>query len=77
MAHLNGTGAKPTLYRARLFLRQTWGLGGDTEKVESDANQLAGLVDKHRVVLTAGNMSVSDIFDGNIYNHDPRTQFMN
>lgn len=71
------SGAKPTLYRARLFLRQTWGLGGDTEKVESDANQLAGLVDKHRVVLTAGNMSVSDIFDGNIYNHDPRTQFMN
>ena len=71
------SGANPTLYRARLFLRQTWGLGGDTEEVESDANQLAGLVDKHRFVLTAGNMSVSDIFDGNSYNHDPRTQFMN
>ncbi len=71
------SGANPTFYRARLFLRQTWGLGGDTEEVVSDANQLAELVDKHRFVLTAGNMSVSDIFDGNSYNHDPRTQFMN
>lgn len=71
------SGAEPTLYRARLFLRQTWGLGGDSEEIQSDANQLAGLVDKHRVVLTAGNMSVSDIFDSNVYNHDPRTQFMN
>ena len=71
------SGAKPTLYRARLLLRQTWGLGGDTEAVESDANHLAGLVDQHRVVLTAGNLSVTDIFDDNIYSHDPRTQFMN
>ena len=71
------SGAEPTLYRARLFLRQTWGLGDDNEEVQSGANQLAGLVDKHRVVLTAGNMSVSDIFDSNVYNHDPRTRFMN
>lgn len=71
------SGAELTLYRARLFLRQTWGLGGDSEEVQSGANQLAGLVDKHRVVLTAGNISVSDIFDSNVYNHDPRTQFMN
>ena len=34
-------------------------------------------MDKHRIVLTAGNMAVSDIFDSNVYNHDPRTQFMN
>jgi high affinity Mn2+ porin len=71
------SGSDPTLYRARLFLRQTWGLGGGTEEIESDANQLAGIIDKHRVVLTAGNMSILDIFDDNTYNHDPRTQFMN
>lgn len=71
------SGANPTFYRARLFLRQTWGLGGGREEVESDANQLAGTVDKHRVVFKAGNMAVSDIFDDNLYNHDPRTQFMN
>lgn len=71
------SGSDPTLYRARLFLRQTWGLGGGTEEIESAANQLAGIIDKHRVVLTAGNMSILDIFDDNTYNHDPRTQFMN
>jgi hypothetical protein len=71
------SGPDPTLYRARLFLRQTWGFGGGTEKVESDANQLAGIVDKHRLVLTAGNVSITDLFDDNAYSHDPRTQFLN
>ena len=71
------SGAKPVLYHARLFLRQTWGLGGGTEEVESGANQLAGHVDKNRVVMTLGNVSVLDIFDNNIYSHDPRTQFLN
>lgn len=69
----------PTMkyYRARLFLRQTWGMGGGQEAVESGQNQLAGMVDKRRLVLTAGNLSVTDIFDTNTYNHDPRTQFLN
>lgn len=69
----------PTLkfYRARLFLRQTWGLGGEQEAVESGPNQLAGMQDKRRWVLTAGNLSVTDLFDGNAYSHDPRTQFLN
>ena len=71
--------AGPTLklYRARLFLRQTWGMGGGQQIVESDANQLAGAVDQRRWVLTAGNLSVIDIFDDNAYSHDPRTQFLN
>lgn len=69
----------PTLkvYRARLFLRQTWGLGGGQEAVESGPNQLAGSVDQRRFVLTAGNLSVLDLFDNNAYSHDPRTQFLN
>ena len=71
------SGAKPILYRARFFLRQTWGLGGGSEEVESRANQLAGHVDKNRVVMTLGNVSALDIFDNNIYSHDPRTQFLN
>ena len=70
-------GSKPVLYRARLFVRQSWGLGGERETVASDVNQLAGSRDKDRVVLTAGNLAVSDIFDANVYAHDPRTQFMN
>ena len=71
------SGAKPILYRARFFLRQTWGLGGGSEEVESGANQLAGNIDKNRVVMTLGNVSVLDVFDNNIYSHDPRTQFLN
>lgn len=71
------SGPSLTFYRARLFLRQTWGMGGDQEAVESDANQLAGSVDKRRWVLTAGNLSVTDLFDDNAYSHNPRTQFLN
>ncbi len=71
------TGTDPTLYRARAFLRQTWGLGGDTEKIDADFNQFADVVDKRRVVLTVGNMPVLDVFDGVEYSHDPRTQFLN
>ena len=67
----------PTFYRARLFARQTWNLGGEKIKLESAANQLAGTVDHDRVVLTVGNFSTPDIFDNNMYAHDARTQFLN
>lgn len=70
-------GSSPTVYRARLFVRQTWGVGGEREAVASDQNQLAGTRDKNRVVMSVGNLAVSDIFDANAYAHDPRTQFMN
>ena len=71
------SGPNLTVYRARLFLRQTWGLGGGRETVEPEANQMAGAVDRRRWVLTAGNLSVTDVFDDNSYSHDPRTQFLN
>ncbi|MDF6931765.1 carbohydrate porin, partial [Escherichia coli] len=71
------SGANPTLYRARAFVRQTWGLGGDTEKIDADFNQFADIIDKRRVVLTAGNLPVLDVFDAVEYAHDPRTQFLN
>ena len=70
-------GPTPTFYAARLFVRQTWGLGGERETVESDANQLAGSVERRRLVLTAGKLSVQDLFDDNPYSHDARTQFLN
>jgi high affinity Mn2+ porin len=70
-------GQTPVFYRARLFLRQTFGLGGGREQLESKANQLAGVVDRRRVVVTAGNVSVLDVFDDNAFSHDPRTQFLN
>ncbi|MDX3906639.1 MAG: carbohydrate porin [Pigmentiphaga sp.] len=70
-------GSDMRFYRARLFLRQTWGLGRGSEAVPADMNQLAGVVDKRRIVLTAGNLSALDIFDAVSVSHDPRTQFMN
>ncbi len=71
------SGAKPIGYIVRLFARRTWGLGGGQESVESGMNQLAGTVDRERVVLTAGFLPPLDIFDDNRYAHDPRTQFLN
>jgi high affinity Mn2+ porin len=71
------SGPNPVFYRARLFLRQTFGFGGGQDAVESGQNQLAGMVDKRRLVVTAGNLGVIDIFDNNAYAHDPRTQFTN
>ncbi len=72
-----GSSTAPSYYLGRLFLRQTWGLGGGTEQVESAPNQMAGSVDRQRLVLTAGKLSLLDVFDGNAYAHDPRTQFLN
>jgi high affinity Mn2+ porin len=70
-------GRTPVYYLARLFLRQTWSLGGEAQRVESDQNQLAGWLPSRRVVATVGLLPVIDLFDDNAYNHDGRTQFMN
>lgn len=62
---------------SRLFLRQGWALGGGTEAVPADQNQLAGSRTRRRFVATAGRLALGDIFDANLYTHDPRTQFLN
>jgi hypothetical protein len=70
-------GSDLRLYRARLFYRHTVGLGGGREAVDADQNQLAGAVEKRRFVLTAGNLSVSDVFGVSEITGDARTQFLN
>ncbi len=67
----------PEYDTARLFLRQTFGLGGPAEMIESDSNQPAGSQDSERLTLTLGKLSAVDLFDGNTYSHDPRTQLLN
>ena len=67
----------PTFYRSRLFLRQTWRLGGEQRKVESAPMQLAKTEDSRRFVLTAGNLAIIDVFDRNAYASDVRQQFLN
>jgi high affinity Mn2+ porin len=67
----------PNFTFARVFIRQTIGLGGEQETVEDNALQLAGEPDVRRLTITLGKFSVKDIFDNNAYANDPRTQFMN
>ena len=67
----------PVVYTARIFLRQTFGLGGETEVIKDEFNQLAGKKDVSRLTLTVGKMAVNDIFDVNEYASDPRTRFWN
>ena len=61
----------------RAIFRQTINLGGETEKVEPDLNQLGGTQTANRLVITIGKFDVVDIFDTNKYAHDPRSDFLN
>jgi high affinity Mn2+ porin len=69
--------AAPYLRSHRYFLRQTIGLGGESEQIASGQNQLAGSVDANRFTFTIGKYAVVDIFDDNKYAHDGRNGFMN
>ncbi len=61
----------------RVFIRQTIDLGGASQGVDADLNQLEGTTTADRLVITVGKISVADIFDANKYAHDPRGDFMN
>jgi high affinity Mn2+ porin len=62
---------------ARVFIRQTIGLGGAQESVADDALHLGGEQDISRITLTVGEISVQDIFDQNSYAGDATSQFLN
>jgi high affinity Mn2+ porin len=61
----------------RLFVRQTIGLGGETQKVDAGINQFAGSQTANRLVITVGKFAPTDIFDANKYAHDARNDFLN
>ncbi|WP_420846614.1 carbohydrate porin [Methylocystis parvus] len=79
--------AAPYMRFQRYFLRQIIGLGGDdshdpdegsrSEVLESVQNQVSGRVDRNRIVITLGKFAVGDVFDDNVYAHDPTTGFLN
>ncbi|MBV8739734.1 MAG: carbohydrate porin [Alphaproteobacteria bacterium] len=69
--------AYPYVLVQRGFLRQTIDLGGATERLEPDLNQLGGAETANHLVFTIGKYSVVDIFDTNKYAHDPRNDFLN
>ncbi|MCJ2044597.1 carbohydrate porin [Methylobacterium sp. J-078] len=67
----------PKLRSNRYFVRQTFGLGGETEDVPDGPNQVATRRDIERITVVAGKFALGDYFDGNVYAHDPRVDFMN
>jgi high affinity Mn2+ porin len=67
----------PNVNFTRVFLQQTFGLGGEEETVEDDALQLAGKRDISRITVRLGKFGAKDVFDQNAYSDDPRTQFLN
>jgi high affinity Mn2+ porin len=67
----------PHYNTSRLFVRQTFGFGGEQEELASGPTQLAGKADISRLTLQAGKFSVIDVFDGNSYAKDSRKDFMN
>jgi high affinity Mn2+ porin len=67
----------PNFTFARLFIRQTIGLGGEQEDMPDDQFTLAGKQDISRLTFTLGRLSPLDIADNNTYASDPHTEFMN
>jgi len=67
----------PHYNTSRLFLRQTFGFGGEQEELASAPFQLSGKADVSRLTVQAGKFSIVDVFDGNSYARDPRKDFMN
>jgi high affinity Mn2+ porin len=67
----------PQLYRSRTYLRQTFNFGGAPIAKTSDPMQLATTVGSRRLVLTAGNFTILDVFDKNSVSWDPRQTFLN
>ena len=77
----NGQGSKvgksePYFRLHRLFVRQSFDLGGDAEELAPAANQLGGSRTQDNLVITAGKFSTVDVFDANSYAHDPANDFL-
>lgn len=78
---------RPEPYLARYFVRwrvpmpHTGKHSGDdqatAELTGRSPNIIAGAVPAHRLVIQAGKLAISDVFDVNSYANNPRTQFLN
>ena len=67
----------PNANFSRVFIRQNFGFGEEMMDAPSSSLYLKGRQSASRVTVTLGRMSAKDIFDGNAYANDARTQFMN
>jgi high affinity Mn2+ porin len=71
-----GGTSTPQIYRSRLLIKQTVGLGGENTVEESGPLQLGTHYDSRRLVFVAGNFSILDFFDTNAFDVDPRQGFL-
>jgi len=67
----------PRFNAARLFLSQTFGLGGGKESIEDGPNQIVGERSISRLTVTVGKFAVLDYFLVSSYAGEPRTAFLN
>ncbi len=71
-------GANNPYYRLpRIFYRNVINLGGEEQNIAPAANQLGRTQTADNIIITVGKFSVTDVFDGNAYAHDPRSDFFN
>jgi high affinity Mn2+ porin len=71
-----GGTSTPQIYRSRLFVKQTVGLGGERIAEESGPLRLGTKYDSRRLVFAVGNFSILDFFDTNAFDVDPRQGFL-
>ena len=79
--------SNPYLQVQRLYLQQVIDLGGSKKVVQNEGgrsqalealtNKLGVETTENNLTLTIGKFGVGDIFDDNIYSHDPSRHFMN
>ena len=67
---------EPTIFLGRLFLRQTFGLGGGRVRLDSGPTQLAGERDRDALTIVLGRVGTTDLLDANPVSNDPHTRFM-
>lgn len=68
----------PTLFIARYFFQQTFPLNGADYVPQTEGPMLLqGTVPTSRITVNIGKFCLADFFDGNNYNHDARSQFLN
>ena len=80
--------SSPYIQLQRLFVRQVIDFGGAKTNADENVggrnialenviNKLSDESGNHNLVITAGKFGIGDVFDDNIYSHDPSVHFMN
>jgi high affinity Mn2+ porin len=70
-----GGATVPQIYKSRLFLKQTIGLGGKSEVQESGPLQLGTHSDSRRLVFVAGNFTILDFLTPTLSTSIPARAF--